>query len=260
MFNLTVIRIMAAVALIVGGGTSLLQAEEKMDRTEALGAKLALSAEQKTEIRKLCAEHEKKMDPIEHQMWTAHQEARAELTKILTDEQKAKLPALMKEACATEFMSIANKLGLSAEQKTKLGKTVADFHVKFEELATQQPDVAHPKCRELKHEFMAAVNKDLTDDQRIRLPQVIGTEFKQWMNLSFQKLHVKAIEDQLAMTDDQKAQAEKILARCDARIKKPASEIKELCQAEHAAVEKVLSKEQADQLSVIMKTPIANEK
>lgn len=244
-----------ALTLVLMAGTSSLSADEtKRDRTEALAAKLGLNDQQKAEINKIYADLEAKMEPLEHQLWQAHRETRAAVHKLLTDEQRTKFPDVIKEERSREFQSIATKLGLNEEQRERVHKTMMDYHKKFHEVAAQQPDDARKQFRELKHEFLSTVCKELTDEQRIRLPQVLRMEFDHLTNPQLRNEHVKAIESKLSLTDEQKTQVEKILADCTQRIEKPVAQIKALCDEENNAIEKVLTKEQAAKLEEIMKT------
>src|SRR5580658_4021510 len=108
----------AALALFLTAGTGSLTADEKKhDRTEALAAKLGLSEPQKEEIRKICNDYEAKMEPIENQLWNAHRETRTEFRKLLTNEQRTKLPEVIKEERTRELKPVAAKLGLNDEQQ-----------------------------------------------------------------------------------------------------------------------------------------------
>lgn len=246
----------SALTLVLTAGTGSLSADEqKRDRTEALAAKLGLSDQQKAEINKICADHEAKMEPIEHQLWHAHREARAEVHKMLTEEQRTRLPEVIKDERIREIQSVAAKLGLNDEQREQVKKTLMDYQKKFHEVAAEKTDDARKQFHELKHEFFSAVCKELTDEQRIRLPQVLRMEFHHLTNPQVQNEHVKAVEAKLSLSDEQKTQIEKILAECNQKIEKPIAQINELCQEETAAIEKVLTKEQGVKLADILKTP-----
>lgn len=251
---------MAATILVLAAGAGTLTADEKNhDITDALGAKLGLSDQQKDEIRKICADTESKKEAVEFQLWTAHREARAELKKMLTDDQRAKLPEVIKEERNQELQPIASKLGLTDEQQAHIGKSLMQFKQKFQELATESPDAARKQFGELKQQVFAAVCKDLNDDQRIKLTQVMRSEFHKWTNQQFQNEHVKAIENKLSLSSDQKSQVEKLISDCEQKIEKPVAQIKQLCQEESAAIEKVLTDEQRTKFQELMKSTMRNQ-
>jgi len=251
---------MAVAILTLAVGTMSLRAEEKKhDRADALAAKLALNDEQKGEIRKVFTEFEAKMDPIEDQVWMVHHEARAELHKLLNNDQRAKMPEVVKEECEKQLQAFATKLGLTDQQKQQVEKTAMQFEKKFKDLAAQNPENARKQFRELKHELFTAVGQELTNEERIRAQGVLREEFHQWRQPEFRREHLKVFADKLALNAEQRTQAEKILTDCEQRIEKPVAQLKELHEQELAAMDKVLNDEQRAKLKEIMKSRGRNQ-
>lgn len=244
---------LTALALVLTAGTSSVRAEDKKnDRTQALGAKLGLNEQQQEDIRKIYSDSEMKMEPVEGQLWNAHRVARAEMSKMLTDEQRARLPEVIREERNRELEPIAAKLGLNEEQKAQMEKTLSGFEKKFCDLSAKK-DGDRKQFVELKHEMFSAICKELNDEQRIRLPQVLRAEFHRLGNPQVRNDHVKVIEAKLALSDEQKTQMQKLLVDCNQRVEKPIAQMTELCQEECAAIDKVLTKEQRTTLEEIMK-------
>lgn len=261
MLNRTFAVSVATITMALTSGVfSASAADKKGDRTEALAKRLSLNDQQTTEIRKIYADYEAKMEPIAGQLWSAHREARAEMSKMLTDEQRVKLPEVIKEERSRELQPISARLGLNEEQQAKVGKTVTDFEKKFCDLAAGKNGDDRKQFIELKHEMFAAVCQDLTDDQRIRLPLVLRDEFHRMTNTQVQNDHVKVIEAKLALSGEQKTQIAKLLADCNQKSEKPIAQLTEMCQEENKAIEKVLTKEQQTTLEGIMKTTVRENK
>jgi len=255
---------MAVALLFVGASFANAQANanaqgKKHDFAAALTAKLGLNNQQAEEVRKICTEFDAKKEPIEEQLFVAHHEARAEMQKLLTDEQRAKAPQVIKQEKERELQSIAAKVGLTDQQLKQVEGTLSQFHNKFQELSGQKPEDVRKQFHELKREVCAAVGKDLNDEERIRLAGVMREEFQHWQQPGFKREHVRAFEDKLGLTAEQKTKADKIIADCEKASEKPIAQLKEMCQQEREAIAKVLSNEQKTQLNQIMKSRGRNQ-
>lgn len=100
----------------------------------------------------------------------------AAISKELNDQQKAKLPAFMKEEFkkwrdpkeqAEHLQKATKELGLSNDQQERLKKIQADFTQKAEQPAAQ--------LKQLFKDERAAVEKVLTPDQRTKLTDLVGS-------------------------------------------------------------------------------------
>jgi Spy/CpxP family protein refolding chaperone len=230
-------------------------AGKKHDRVEALAAKLGLSDKQKEDIRKIREDFDKKTDPVEHQIWALHHEEHEAVRKVLTDEQRAKLPELFKEMREKEFEKLATKLGLSDDQKKKISKIREEYEPKFHELVAmkQKGENVHKQFRELRHEFLDAVRPELTDEQKAKLPVLVREEHHYWRNPEARRERFKEIMAKLDLSADQKDQIKRIHAEYDPKIKEEVTQLKQLHHDEHEAMAKVLTDEQRTKWQEIRK-------
>jgi len=218
--------------------------DKHFDPVQTIGAKLGLDDKQKEEIRKIHNDFNQKTDALMQQLWTLRHEECEEMKKALTDEQRAKLPDVLKAEKDKEFQKIVSRLELNEEQKAKVQKIRDSFAPKFEELAQQKGDNVGKQFRKLKHEAFGAVCEVLNPDQRNKFPGVIREEFRLWRDTEARREHLRAMADQLGLKEQQKEQEQKILDDYNRKIQQPANELKELHRQEAAAMEKVLTAEQ----------------
>jgi len=222
------------------------------DRLDAMAAKLGLTDQQKNDIRTVHAEFDKKLSDAEHQLWTLHHEEHEAMSKVLTDEQRAKVPMVLKAARDKELQAIAAKLGLTDDQTKKLEAVREEHETKFRELAAKGEE-GRAQFHELRHLFHEAIGKELTDDQRAKLPGVLREEYHEWRDPATRREHLKAICDELGLTTEQKASMKKIHDDFDEKTAKPTAELKQTREEEHAAVDKVLTPEQRTKLQELRK-------
>lgn len=229
------------------------------DRLDAMAAKLGLTDQQKNDIRTVHAEFDKKLSDAEHQVWTLHHEEREAMSKVLTDEQRTKMPMVLKAARDKELQEIAGKLGLTDDQKKKLEAVREEHEQKFHEAAAQQGDEGRGRYRDLRRVFYEAIGKELTDDQRAKLPGVLREEYQEWRDPATRREHLKAISDELGLTAEQKDSMKKIHDEYDQKTEKPAAELKQLRADERAAVDKVLTDEQRAKVQEMRKARESGE-
>jgi Spy/CpxP family protein refolding chaperone len=163
--------------------------------------------------------------------------------KVLTDAQRTKLAEDLKGMREKEFAALADKLGLSADQKTKIGKVRGEFEPKFRMLAMskEKGENVHKQFRELRHEFLEEVRPVLTEEQRGKLPIRMREEHHHWRNAAWRHEHLKEVFDKLDLSADQKDQVKRIHAEYDPKIKAEHEELRKLHHEEHEAMEKVLT-------------------
>jgi len=245
-----------ALLALASGGQLVAQEErgQRHDRLEALASKLGLSDQQKQEIRKIHADYDKKMDPLEEQIWTTHHAEHEAMGKVLTEEQRTKVPEVMKEVMHKELDKMADKLGLSEGQKQKLEKVHGQYEKKFHDLARQKGEDARHKFHELRSEAMTTIGKELNEDQRAKLPAVMREEFHRMHDPSVRREHMKVFADKLGLSGEQKEQVQKIHSEYEQKIEKPVEQLKQLHKDEHEAVEKVLTQEQRTKLRELLKS------
>lgn len=230
------------------------------DRLDAMAAKLGLNDQQKEEIRKIHTDFDQKLSDAEHQVWTLHHDEREAMNKLLTDEQRAKMPMVLKAARDKELQEIAGKLGLTDDQKKKLEAVREDHEQKFHEAAAQQGDEGRRQYRDLRRVFYEAIGKELTDDQRAKLPGVLREEYQEWRDPATRREHLKAVADELGLTTEQRESLKKIHAEFDQKTEKPMADLKQMRQDERAAVDKVLTDEQRATVQKLRQEREAGEK
>jgi hypothetical protein len=215
----------------------------RLDRAETLKAKLGLSSKQTDEIRRICAEFDKKTEPIERQLWGLHRQERQQMVEVLSKEQRARMPEVAKAQIQKGMQTVAAELGLKEEQRKRLETICDQFEKKFNDLAANATDAAK-QFHELRSEAFDAIRQEFTADQRIQVPGVFREEFHKWHDPA--KLHeqLKAIGDALGVDDNQRAQVQKIRAEFEPKIKAPVEQLQQLHKDERAAIEHVLTPEQ----------------
>jgi len=237
-------------AFVIGGR---LLAEEKkaapsgdkrFDPTEFIGDKLGLNDRQREEIRKLHKEFEAKTDPLIEQLWTARHEECEQMKSVLTEAQRARLPEAIRAEVNNEFQKVAARLDLNDEQKAKVEKMREEFHKKFEALAEEKGANKGNRFRELRHEAMGAMCQVLRPEQRAKMPAIMHEEFRLWHDPAARQEHLKAMADQLGLTESQRAQEQKIQTENNRKIEQTAQELKQVFKEEHDALDKVLTPEQ----------------
>jgi len=250
---------LAVAILVLTAAGTLLGADEKKaakgshTRVDALAAKLGLNDEQKEKIRKIHADFDKKEDPIEHRLRTLHHEEREELSKVLNDEQRAKVPEVMKAEMQKEWDKVAAKLSLNDAQKTKVRKIHDEYGPKFRALAGGKGGGSEGEFRKLRHQEIEAVGAVLNEDQRHKLPALMRQEFHEWRDPAIRREHLKGIADKLGLSAEQREQAKKIHEKHEAKIHKESEQLQRLHKEEHEAVEAVLTEAQRTKLRELHK-------
>jgi Spy/CpxP family protein refolding chaperone len=250
---------LALLALVAGAGR--LSADEKKseagkrhDRLEALAHRLGLNDKQKEEIRKIHHEFDQKQDPLEHQLWSLHHEERERIGKVLTKEQRDKVPGVFREGLEKELNRVGAKLDLSSDQKEQIRKIHAKYSPKFRELAQHKGgEKSRGQFRHLRHEEFAEVRHVLNEEQRAKLPGVLRSEFRQWRDPAKRRQLLKAFADRIGLDDKQKDQVKKIHEEYDPKVQQLTHQIAELHKQEHEAMEKVLTAEQRTKLQELHK-------
>jgi hypothetical protein len=210
----------------------------------AFASKLGLSNEQQERVQRICNDFAERAEPVEEQLWKIHHEALDQVKGILTPEQREKLPNAIKAEIGKEVRMVADKLGLSEDQRQKLHRIREEFEPKFREVCAQSTDAARKQMRELRSEFIADVRRVLNDDQRAKFFGVLRQEFHQWRDPVARHQRMSEIGEQLGVNADQKAQIQKIRSEFEPKVERAASQLKEIFQEERASFDKVLTDEQ----------------
>src|SRR5258708_6538639 len=92
------IVVLAGTVLVLAGGGSLSAdggkspaSDTRHNRLEVLATKLGLNDQQRLEIHKIHADFSKKTGPLQQQLKALHRDQREAMSKVLTEEQRAKL-------------------------------------------------------------------------------------------------------------------------------------------------------------------------
>jgi len=251
----------AALALLVlVAGSGRLSADEKKaeagrrhDRLEALAHRLGLSDQQKEQVRKIHHEFDQKEDPLEHQLWALHHEERQAIGKVLTKEQRAKVPEVFRAGMEKELDKVGARLGLSSDQKDQIRKIHAKYGPKFRELAKEKGEKSRGQFRHLRHEEFGEVRHVLNEEQRAKLPGVLRSEFRQWRDPAKRRQLLKAFADRIGLDDKQKEQVKEIHQKYDPQVQQLTDQLAKLHHQEREAVEKVLTAEQRTKLQELRK-------
>ncbi len=234
------------VILALGG---LLPAEEpKPDRMEAAMEKLKLTDQQKQQCKKICAEFDKKADPLIQKLCVQRGEEWQAISKILTDDQRAKLPEVVKASAAKELQILAKKLNLNEEQKQQVAKIRAEFWKKYQKLEAQKDDSFCHQYRQLWMEALADVPKIMSEEQRAKLPAILRDEFQEWHDHTLREEHMKAMGDQLGLSAAQRKQINELCAAYEKKSEQPREQLKKLCTEGCASMDKILNADQRGKL------------
>jgi Spy/CpxP family protein refolding chaperone len=239
--------IVFTIMVLTFGG--VLPAEEpKADRMEAAMEKLKLTDQQKQQCKKICADFDKKADPLIQKMFTHRGEEWQAISKILTDDQRAKLPEVVKASGAKELQILAKKLNLSEEQKQQVAKIREEFWKKYQKLAAQKDENFSHQYRQLWMEALADVPKIMTAEQRAKLPGILRDEFQEWHDHTLREEHMKAIGEQLGLSAAQRKQINELCAAYEKKAEQPSGQLKQLCKESCTAMDKVLNADQRAKL------------
>jgi len=220
---------------------------------EAFAAKLGLTSQQKEQIHKIHADFDHKMHEVEHQLWTLHHQEREALEKVLTKEQRAKVPHILHEEMDKEARKIADKLGLSEDQRHRMQKIRSEYDKKIHGLEGKKGEKTFEQVRHLRHEELHALYKELTSEQRAKVPGILRAEFSQYRNPATRSQHLRAIGDKLGLSPEQREKAKKIHAEYAPRLEKQVDQLHKIFHEEHEAIAKVLTADQRAKVKELFK-------
>jgi Spy/CpxP family protein refolding chaperone len=251
------VGVTALALLLLSGRTWLSAAEEPAtrghSRLDALAAKLNLTDDQKEKIKAIHADYDKKEDALRQQMGELRTQLHEALSKNLTESQRARVPEILKEERDKEFAKIAEELGLTPDQKQRVGKIRAEYDAKIHQLEEKKGQDHYAQLRHLRHEEFAAMRQELNDAQRAKAPGILREEFHQWRNPVTRAQHLAGIADKLELSPEQKEKMKTVLDEYRPKIEKLAGQFREDHQEERQAVEKVLTPEQRTKFEDLVK-------
>jgi hypothetical protein len=223
------------------------------DRLEAAAASLNLNDQQKADVQKVFTSFDQKVDQVDKKLWTLNFQEHQAVMQVLTPEQRAKLPEVIKPIKEKELNKIGAKLGLNDDQKQRIEKICDQFEPKFQELVQQQGQAASQQFHQLRNQVFAAVRKELTTEQKAKLPGIFREEFQQWHNPAMQSQLLQEVSQRLDLRPEQKEQFQKILADFKTKIDQPVTQLRQFHQDERSAVEQVLTDQQRTRLREMLK-------
>jgi len=251
----TVLAGLGSLALFALVGSSYLAADEETHRRkfmEPVAKYLGFTSDQKMRAEKICAEFDRKEDPILQQIMSLHHQECEALKKVLTDEQRAKLPEVVKEAWQQTLARVDRKLDLNPKQQERIKKIHEEYAPQYRKLS-ESPTTKPGEFRALRHQECAAISNELTEEQRAKLPFVIESEFQQWQQPEVRQERMRYFADKLGMTDEQKERVKKIGEEYAPRIKEQFNELKKIRQAEMEALSGLLNETQRNKLQELKK-------
>lgn len=244
-FRLALVALLASATLTAGSRLAADDAKPKGNCIiDAFASKLGITPEQKTEIQKVYADSEQKTAPVCERIWKLHGEHNQAVLQILTPDQKADLPAVMKAERAKMLKHFATKLELTEDQKKQVMKICDESAVKFEQLADVVEGKRSEKFQALKKEQFEAFCQILSDDQRVKLPALIQEEMQSGRTPSTKSELRHAIAEKLKLTEDQKTRLDKVCDDFATKIDEQKTQMRAVCKEKQAATEKILTEEQ----------------
>lgn len=222
------------------------QPGKRTDPLDAVASKLNFSDQQKQQIKQAHEDFDKKASPLIRQLCTLGRDKWLAVRDVLTEEQRAKLPEVLKAQAAKELQSIVQKLKLSEEQKQRVAKVRADFWKKYLNLDTQKSENPCREYRELCMSTFAAAREVLTPEQRTMMPKMQREDIYEGHDFALRENHLKEIADQLGLSAEQRKQIQESCASFEKKLEQPRTQLKHLCVEQCVAMEKGLN---ADQLA-----------
>jgi Spy/CpxP family protein refolding chaperone len=237
-----------AITAVAVAGVAL-RADEKRNTTESIHQmwldatvrELGLNDKQKQEISTIQTECRNKAEPLMKQLSMLKHEEYQEMRGALTEQQLAKLPDVLRTVWDREGQRIADGLGLNKEQRERIEKIKEEHRPKFRELFSQKGEKAADRAHELKAEFLAAIGKELNDEQRVRFPSVLHHEMARMHEKAAREQCEKEVSEGLGLTAEQKEKFQKIEQQFDPKVDKVLAELKQFHQDEKGRLEKVLT-------------------
>jgi Spy/CpxP family protein refolding chaperone len=252
------IAVLGFTILALAAGETLLRANEstpkRHHRMEALKAKLGLSDAQMEEIHTIHTSYQKNAAPIKQQLRALRQEKHQAMRQVLTEEQRAMLPGIMKAELDKKWQAIAAKLDLSDEQKTRVEKIRSEYGQKFHDLAAKKGENMREQFRTLRQEKHQAMRGILSQEQSVKMHALAAEAKHARHNPERRSEFWKTIGEKLGVSPEQKEQFQKIRADFASRSEKPAGRLKELREEKRAAFQKVLTEEQRAKLQEMRKS------
>jgi Spy/CpxP family protein refolding chaperone len=233
---------------LLPAGTEKCQATgKKCHRLEAVAARLGLTDEQKKDIAKICSSFHQQKAPLKEQLWRLYHEKRESTSKVLTEEQRARARQAIKDQWDKKWQAATAGLELTEEQRQRIDKVRQEYGTKFRELAAKK-DSNREQLHRLRREKHESIRRELTAEQREKFHRLVRAEKRSWRNPAMRREFWKGVGEKMGVSAEQKTQLKTISREYARKMEKPASQLEQLRREQHAAVNKVLTKEQRAKL------------
>jgi hypothetical protein len=238
-------------------GTVAWAADDSKTRNEcmlnAFATKLSLNAEQKEQFAKICSESEVKAAPVCEKMWKIHCEHHEAMLQILSTEQRAKLPEVIKAERAKVLDNFTKKLELTAEQRKQAETICTDYEAKYPKHSDRNDPAKVKQYHELKAAQFEEFCKILTDDQRVKLPVLILEELQNGRTMTSKSEIRASLDEKLGLDAEQKTRCDKVCDLYAPKIDEQKAQMLQICKDTQAAIEKVLNETQRTKFQEFVK-------
>jgi hypothetical protein len=205
------------------------------------------------EIARIHGEFAMKFDRAVDKIWTLNHEQYAKAVRVLTEEQRDRLPGLLRGLLHQEVHKVISQLDLGGGQRDKVHATCTQFEKKLCTMAEQPGNTTCRHVRVVVMEFTIALRRDLTADQCAALADIVGHVKKQWRSPVYVLDQLLAIENELGLNSDQRRQVIGTFQEYVRKLKEPFHDLGQLNQEELLAIKEVLTAEQATKLGQLVR-------
>jgi Spy/CpxP family protein refolding chaperone len=233
------------------------------ERLQTAAEKLDLSADQRKQIVKTLISYAGRHTALRAKCRDAIESEVKDVAEVLTPEQRQKASDYIHDrvvraeaamSIADRLNTVAEKLGLTADQRKQIVQTHADFASKYRQLRAER--------RELMQEELAAIGAVLTPGQREKVKNFVedrvvivrvsstgrdAAEAAQALRETV-KERLEAIADKLGLTDDQRTKIRDAHAAFAEEFQSQREQRKALRQEEMKALGAILTAEQREKV------------
>jgi Spy/CpxP family protein refolding chaperone len=237
--------------------------ETLAERAESAAEKIGLTSEQRQQIIKTLSSHADRHAALKARCRDACEEEFKEIAAVLTPDQRPKAReyiemrvarAAAAKSVADRLDAVADKLGLSADQRRKIEKVHSQFAAKYRELRSNR--------RELLQQEMKTIGAILTPEQRDMVKdfcedRVVTIEFvasgrdaAETANALKETIaeRLEAFGNKLGISADQRAEIRAAHETFTDKFKAQRDQRKAVRQEELEALEGILTPEQRDKV------------
>jgi Spy/CpxP family protein refolding chaperone len=235
--------------------------ETLAERAEAAAEKLNLSTEQREQIKKALSSHADRHAALKAKCREACEEELKEVAAVLNPDQREKAHDIIKmrvaraaaaKSVADRLEAVADKLGLTAEQRRKIEESRAPLAGKFRALRSQRRELLQQELKTIAATLTPEQREKVKDFAEDRVVLVEGSESgvieaaKALKETIAERL--EALGDKLGLSSDQRAEIRGAQASFADKFKAQRDERKALRQEELKALQGILTPEQREKV------------